>query len=379
MITKPEKPYPEFPLTWHPCGQWVKKIKGKLYYFGTDATAALDNFTAQRDDLMAGKRPRTAHGPTVKEALNRFLATKETLLDANELSQRSWRDYRLTCERLLKSFGAGRHVETLSGEDFEQVRAKLATTRGPVALGNEIQRIRSVFKYAFDEGMIDQPVRFGVAFKKPSRMAIRKARNEAGERMIEAAELRTIIKAAGVPLKAMILLGINCGFGQTDVSNLPLSAIDLAGGWINYPRPKTAVARRCPLWPETVKSLKAAIRERPEPRGEADAGAVFLTRFGVRWVRMNSHAEKAAVPIDSVGLEFGKLLERIGIKRKGLGFYALRHVFRTIADGAKDQPAIDHIMGHADESMAAKYRERIDDKRLVAVSDVVKKWLGKLA
>jgi hypothetical protein len=31
---KPSKPSLEFPLTTHPFGQWCKKIRGKLDYFG---------------------------------------------------------------------------------------------------------------------------------------------------------------------------------------------------------------------------------------------------------------------------------------------------------------------------------------------------------
>jgi hypothetical protein len=32
--TKPNKPYPDFPLTAHPAGYWCKKIKGRTHYFG---------------------------------------------------------------------------------------------------------------------------------------------------------------------------------------------------------------------------------------------------------------------------------------------------------------------------------------------------------
>jgi integrase len=60
---------------------------------------------------------------------------------------------------------------------------------------------------------------------------------------------------AGELAKAMILLGINCGFGNADCGKLPLSAIDFKAGWVNFPRPKTAVERRCPLWPETITAL----------------------------------------------------------------------------------------------------------------------------
>ncbi len=55
--------------------------------------------------------------------------------------------------------------------------------------------------------------------------------------------------------------------------------------------------------------------------------------------------------------------------------YTLRHVFRTLADEVKDPAAIDLIMGHADDSMAGTYREKIADQRLIAVTDHVRTWL----
>ena len=71
-----------------------------------------------------------------------------------------------------------------------------------------------------------------------------------------------------------------------------------------------------------------------------------------------------------------KLLRGLGINgRKGLGFYTLRHTFRTVADGAKDQPAADYLMGHEVPHMSSIYRETIDDARLRAVADHVRAWL----
>ncbi len=81
--------------------------------------------------------------------------------------------------------------------------------------------------------------------------------------------------------------------------------------------------------------------------------------------------------IDSVGLEFGKLATSLGIRKKWIGFYSLRRTFRTVADGAGDQPAAMYIMGHADEDddMSAIYRQRIDDERLLVVTSYVHQWL----
>jgi hypothetical protein len=55
--------------------------------------------------------------------------------------------------------------------------------------------------------------------------------------------------------------------------------------------------------------------------------------------------------------------------------YTLRHTFRTVGDGAKDQPAADIIMGHEVPHLSSVYRETISDERLKAVTHHVRAWL----
>ena len=64
-----------------------------------------------------------------------------------------------------------------------------------------------------------------------------------------------------MPLRAMILLGINGGLGNTDIGELRESAIE--GEWLVYPRVKTHADRRIPLWPETLLAIHEAIESRP--------------------------------------------------------------------------------------------------------------------
>ncbi len=366
---KPDKPYPDFPLFAHAVGQWAKKIRGRMHYFGPwhDWQGALKKYQDQRDDLHAGRKPRTkAGGLTVRDLANRFMTVKKMMLESGELAPRSWQDYYNTSERLVQEFGGERLVDDLGADDFEQLRATLAKTRGPVALGNEIQRCRVVCKYAFDAGLVDRPVRYGPHFKRPSKKTLRKARAAKGARMFEADELRRMIAAASQPMKAMLLLAANCGFGNTDVATLPLSALDLERGWINYPRPKTGIERRCPLWPETVAALREAIEKRPTPKDEADAGLVFITRYGQRWAKDTTD--------NPVSKETRKLLDALGINGSR-NFYSIRHGFETVGGESRDQPAVDLIMGHARDDMASVYRERISDERLKAVTDHVRAWL----
>jgi integrase len=122
------------------------------------------------------------------------------------------------------------------------------------------------------------------------------------------------------------------------------------------------------LWPETIAALREAMSDRKEPKAVDDAALVFLTRCRQRWVRLGA---KGSV-IDAVACEFAKVLKELGIKRPRLGFYALRHTFRTIADEVRDDPAVDRIMGHTDGSMADAYRETISDARLKAVVNTVR-------
>ena len=73
---KPAKPYPTFPLTPHNNGQWCKKIRGKVHFFGVweDSAAALQNYLLVAEDLHAGRQPRSSMLPenraTVKQACN---------------------------------------------------------------------------------------------------------------------------------------------------------------------------------------------------------------------------------------------------------------------------------------------------------------------
>jgi integrase len=79
--------------------------------------------------------------------------------------------------------------------------------------------------------------------------------------------------------------------------------------------------------------------------------------------------------MDAIGEEFSKLLSKLGMKRKGVSFYTLRHTFRTWADEVRDQHAIHRIMGHTIPGMSGIYIEAIGLERLVAVTEHVRKKL----
>lgn len=365
----------KFPLWLHPSGQWCKKIKGRFYYFGIDRDEALKRYVAEREDIQAGRPPRRRHGDTtVAELVDTFLTEKRNRLDAGELSARTWADYYATCKAVTAEFGKARPVADLRPADFAKLRAGVACRLGPVSVLNFVTRVRVLFKFAYDFDLIPHPVKYGSGFDRPAKKTLRLERRLRAPRLIPAADVWKLIRAADPQLRAMILLALNGGLGSSDCARLTRASLAQRAGWLNYPRPKTEAAREFPLWPETIEALAAVSAIRPAAKDPADDGLVFLTRLGKPWVRFNSDDKGKRSVIDSVAQMFAKLAARKGVQAAG-GFYTLRHVHRTISDEAGDRPAADRIMGHTDQSVTDYYREIISDDRLRAVTDHVRAWL----
>lgn len=370
---KPDKPYPDFPLFPHDNGQWAKKIRKKLHYFGvwSDWQAAIENYERSREALYAGRDPKThgADGLSVADACNLFLEAKEKMRDSKEITPRTFEEYEDTCRLIIDTFGRNRTVLSLVAADFDSLRELLAKRYGPISLGNRVTRVRTVFRYLDPDhaNLIDRAVTFGPDFRRPSKKLLRLAKAQAGPRLFANSEINTLIASANSRLKAMIYLGINCALGNSDIGHLEHSHLDLKGGWLNYPRVKTGINRRAKLWSETVKALKAV----PSRRAAftEHEGLVFLTQTGHPW---------AGDTRDSpVAKEMAKLLKACDMKRKGLSFYSLRHTFLTIGEESKDMPAVYSIMGHAPRSgdMSSIYRHGVSDDRLEHVSEYVRAWL----
>jgi hypothetical protein len=199
---RPEKPDKHFPLFPHATRRWAKKIWGKMHYFGPweDPQGALDRYLAQKDDLHAGRVPQsTGDGLTVGDLVNRYLTKKKRRMETGELKPESFAENYAACERVVGAFGRNRLVADLRPEDFERLEYRFPKKWGPHKRGKVVQLIRSAFNYAWNQNLIDKPVKFG-DFKKPGQKVFRLHRagkkTQNGKRMFSAAELRRILAAA---------------------------------------------------------------------------------------------------------------------------------------------------------------------------------------
>lgn len=372
MRTKPQKPSPDFPLYAHASGKWAKKVGGKLRYFGvwSDPDGALKEYQRWRGEYDARTKtptlaelrkrlPRKFELP-LGEAVNLFLADKQAHADRGEISHRTCREHRDTCQRLVSFLGDQKIASEISPADFAAFRDHRAKTLNLVSLGNEVTRVKTLFRWLHASRHLQHPANFGPSFRKPSARLLRRHRREQGKKLFSAMDVTKLIHEAGTHLRAMIYLGINCGFGPNDCCQLPFNAVDLEAGWIDFPRPKTEVDRLCPLWPETVKALRLSLDARSLLSDSLSP--MFFLDGGKPWRNDQAQLSKYFTAVRRRALPDG-------------GFYWLRHTFETVAGGAKDQVAVNAIMGHVDNSMAAVYREEISPLRLKAASDHVRDWL----
>ena len=69
-------------------------------------------------------------------------------------------------------------------------------------------------------------------------------------------QINKLLSVADKRMRAMIWLGLNCGFGCTDCAQLKWKELDFVNNRVRLARKKTGIPRNLPLWPETIQALK---------------------------------------------------------------------------------------------------------------------------
>ncbi len=156
-------------MTAHRNGQWCKRVDTVLRYFGpiSDPDGALDRYWR----FVAGESDTTSPSgePTVADVFNRFLNyRKPHVLADRQQDDRADRAMGPTMfHRYMKSgkimagvVGRSRVAATLTPTDFASVKAALEKQYSVGTLVGYINCIRSVFTWAYEQGVLRQPARF---------------------------------------------------------------------------------------------------------------------------------------------------------------------------------------------------------------------------
>ena len=366
---KPAKPRDDFPLFPHLSGQWAKKVRGKLHYFGvwSDPKAAEAKWERDKLALLSGEEPSVVYGESLGWAGNAYLESKNLQRERDELSIRQFNDYRKVTAKVVEYFGKAKQLADLKPPDFDRYRNSLPDTWSPVTVSNHLRQVRVFFKYLNDIEATDSPINYSRGLKDPPKRAIRQHQATREEKLFSSDEIKALIGASRSAAQLThFYLGINAAYGPADIGRLKTADIDFENSWLGQIRGKTGEARGCWLWPETVAALRQAIDEKPWNPKYPDLYS--LTRNRQPWWI----ADKKSDPVTA---GFAKTKKRAGIEKQGVGQYSLRHTFRTIGGDVGDREAVDFCMGHKDPSVSAGYRHGIDPKRVIAVCNHVREWL----
>jgi integrase len=337
----------KFPLTLHRTGQYCKKIRGKLYYFGVDKQEALKRYQEQATYLHTGvgnAPARQGVGLSLRTLCNLYLGHQEARREIGEISQRHFYDQKNLLKGFVRHIGANRLVSEVTALDLQNYKKELIHAgKNPNTINNRLAAVKAVFHWAIDNEVIEKPPNLKALKKVPSGKRYRPT--------FTSGQISLLLKHGCVQMKAMILLALNCGFGCTDCAQLTWRALDLEKGRVRLPRGKTGVMRDLVLWPETIEALEAVSR-----KGER----VFNTKRGNPWV---GPVDNSGRNRDTLSREFSKLMRKAGIEaEKGVGFYTLRRTAATLAAQSGDPFAVQRLLGHADLKMASVYVQDVSEQ-----------------
>jgi integrase len=394
------------PLSPHVNG-WCKSIKGKLVIIAGKVphAVAMEKYHLKMAKIITASEAGTPLVPQVVKTVGKEVVTTPVQTAAKVVPsitvkqlQEKYMVHRLKeCRRgkisseglaategeteLLCEFLGEREISSLNSKDFTSYRNQIEATRrtSPYSITRNVIQVKAMFKWAVDEDvmLIVALPRYGKEFRMATDTEKTKHQGKMkrmhGKSMFDADEIQKILQAATAVERAMVLLGLNCAFGNKDVAELRIKAIDFSKGVIEYPRHKTGVERKVFLWPETVAAVKEAIPLRPVPKEEKYDGHVFLTPTGLPWVQSYLKPNGKVMRSNELTWPFKRLQERAGTYRdSSRGFYALRRTFATTAAQLGDKMTRDHVMGHRQPGMDPHYVLEVNDSLIQRLTDYVR-------
>jgi len=306
-------------------------------------------------------RAEAPAGRTLGHQAGRYLAMLHSRHRAGEISVGEYANAHAGLAHFRDWAGADRPVESITAERWQGYYLHLIGEDGP----RSVESRRKFFRYArnFLTWMADLGVQ-----SAPPNLNRRQYRFKGGPMSVPVTPtevIKDVIRAAKGQLKLHILLMLNCGFTQQDVSELRPGEVDWSLGRIRRKRSKTGDHDKVPfvdyrLWPEAFALLR---RYRV-----ADPDRVLLTGSGRPWVRDGVDAEGVRSRTDAIQSCYRHL--RVAGKPP---LKMMRKASSTMLDGSPEHGRYAvHFLGHAPD---VAHRHYINSNG--AGFDAAVAWLGE--
>tara|TARA_R110002073_G_scaffold152651_2_gene307252 strand:- start:176009 stop:177136 length:1128 start_codon:yes stop_codon:yes gene_type:complete len=342
-------------------GRWRKQIDGKMRYFGSvdpksvnrsykDAELRYLNFLAEREvkqpiEIKVAKL-------TVEEFGEKYLQNCFTRYERGDISATWFEKIRISVCHFIEYLQTDLPLSKLCEMHLDDYRNHTlalpisTSTNKSISLWTAKSRldiVKLMIKWGYQMALIETLPR---NLDQYSRITI----PEPTVNRFSREEIHTLYSAASERTKMFMLLGLNCGMGQADISDLRVGEVAIEESRIVRKRTKTGVHSEFALWPRTVEMLKLHGNLDGEPTDR-----VFLSKSGHPLVREYFVDDKFK-RTDAIRSAFFRLMKKTKLPNHR-GFYSLRKTAASEIE-AIDPAVTEMFLAHSEKGMKRHYAER---------------------
>ena len=199
-------------------------------------------------------------------------------------SRKYWAEFVEFLDVNLVSEITPRHIEHYHDEIMNRYQKGNGKSRSYVF--NRYGAIKAVFNFSIKRGKQSEHIAEVQTFVKmlvtPKETVKQKKAAKETILPIKREHFHSLLEISESKWRAILLISLNCAFYPEDVCNIEQTDIDLRAQTLQEFRCKTGKDRAAWLWPETVKAIRAYLKDEPH----ADPH-LFITQYGAGY-KVNS-------------------------------------------------------------------------------------------
>ena len=320
------------------------------------------------EDRLEGQRRKSENQPnTVQACIDSFLNSKRAQVNASNLTAGRYEVLRVHLDHFSKWLGSGLPVSSITGKVVADYHAELfkgiSEQKWSVDYAqNRLSAIRTFIRWLWHVEAIEQLPR--ILESKELRIG----KKLATPAVFSLQELKGLLSAATSRTKLYLLLMLNCGMTQKDISDLKHSEVDWEKGTIKRKRYKTAEHENVPvvayqLWPETFRLLQQERSIDPDlVLVNQDGGPLKVEELGP-----GGRLRK----IDNIRSAFNRLARANKIKKQ---LKLLRKTSATLLRGNRQYSGLENLfLGHSPRTISDQHYSQVPQE----LFDEAIGWLGK--
>lgn len=322
-----------------------------------------------RDRLEVESRKAAPQETSLGAYVEKYLVQKQNQASAGELSVGRIRALKLHLEHFLDFVGKDTDVKEIDGAILARYHSHLlskvtAKEWGRTNASDRITTVKSLVRWLWETEALPSLPR--IMNGRAKYLSITKG--VAKVTVFTKDEIKTLLASASERTQLYILLMLNCGMTQKDVSDLLISEVDWDVGRVIRKRSKTADEENVPtvnyrLWPETLRLL------RQERAAESEDRVLLNTTGSPLWSEEITDEGKY-LKNDNIKNAFDRLRTKTKITKPLKSFK--KTSASLLRDNEKYSGLAGLFLGHAPQTMSDKHYTQVPQGLL----DQAIEWLG---